>query len=171
MPTGRLFVITGPSGVGKGTLIGRLLERVPALELSVSATTRPPRPGERDGVDYHFLSDEQFEALARPGRPGRRRDRELQLRHPLEQSVNQRPLADTRRPRDDEQPPGGQGLVSAGRGRYRRKWLTSSARWRCDRPPIVLLGEIRHWARILLTLTCPYFGTARSMSETFALAM
>jgi guanylate kinase len=68
VPAGRLFVITGPSGVGKGTLIGRLLERVPALELSVSATTRPPRPGERDGVDYHFLSDEQFDALAREGK-------------------------------------------------------------------------------------------------------
>jgi guanylate kinase len=68
VPAGRLFVITGPSGVGKGTLIGRLLERVPSLELSVSATTRPPRPGERDGVDYHFLSDDQFEALAREGK-------------------------------------------------------------------------------------------------------
>jgi guanylate kinase len=57
---GRLFVITGPSGVGKGTLIRELLERVQGLELSVSATTRPPRPGERDGVDYHFLSEEEF---------------------------------------------------------------------------------------------------------------
>jgi guanylate kinase len=56
-----VFVITGPSGVGKGTLIRGLLERVPALELSVSATTRGPRPGERDGVDYHFLTPEQFE--------------------------------------------------------------------------------------------------------------
>lgn len=53
-------MITGPSGVGKGTLIKELLKRVPGLELSVSATTRPPRPGERDGVDYHFLSDEAF---------------------------------------------------------------------------------------------------------------
>jgi guanylate kinase len=53
-------VITGPSGVGKGTLIRELLERVPGLELSVSATTRPPRPGERDGVDYHFLGEEEF---------------------------------------------------------------------------------------------------------------
>jgi guanylate kinase len=68
VPAGRLFVITGPSGVGKGTLIGRLLERVPGLELSVSATTRPPRPRERDGVDYHFLSDEEFETLAREGK-------------------------------------------------------------------------------------------------------
>jgi guanylate kinase len=58
---GHVFVITGPSGVGKGTLIRGLLERVPGLELSVSATTRPPRPGERDGVDYHFLSGAEFD--------------------------------------------------------------------------------------------------------------
>jgi guanylate kinase len=58
---GHVFVITGPSGVGKGTLIRGLLERVAGLELSVSATTRPPRPGEGDGVDYHFLSDEEFD--------------------------------------------------------------------------------------------------------------
>ena len=64
MPAGRLFVITGPSGVGKGTLIHRLLEQMPELELSVSATTRPPRPGERDGVDYHFQSEEEFDRLA-----------------------------------------------------------------------------------------------------------
>ncbi len=58
---GRVFVITGPSGVGKGTLIKGLMQRIPALQLSVSATTRPPRPGERDGIDYHFLSDEDFQ--------------------------------------------------------------------------------------------------------------
>ncbi len=58
----RVFVITGPSGVGKGTLIALLRERVPQLELSVSATTRAPRPGERDGVDYHFLGEEEFDA-------------------------------------------------------------------------------------------------------------
>jgi guanylate kinase len=57
----RVFVITGPSGVGKGTLIRSLRERIPELELSVSATTRRPRPGERDGVDYHFLSDSDFQ--------------------------------------------------------------------------------------------------------------
>jgi guanylate kinase len=57
----RVFVITGPSGVGKGTLIRTLRERLPELELSVSATTRAPRPGERDGVDYHFLSDSDFQ--------------------------------------------------------------------------------------------------------------
>lgn len=57
----KVFVITGPSGVGKGTLIAKLLERVPGLELSVSATTRQPREGELDGRDYHFLSTGQFE--------------------------------------------------------------------------------------------------------------
>jgi guanylate kinase len=56
-----MFVITGPSGVGKGTLIGRLRERIPELELAVSATTRRPRPGEQHGVDYHFLTPEQFQ--------------------------------------------------------------------------------------------------------------
>jgi guanylate kinase len=57
----RVFVITGPSGVGKGTLIRGLLERVPELGLSVSATTRAPRPGESDGTDYHFLSPAEFD--------------------------------------------------------------------------------------------------------------
>jgi guanylate kinase len=56
-----VFVITGPSGVGKGTLIRALLERVPELELSVSATTRRARPGETQGVHYHFLTDEEFQ--------------------------------------------------------------------------------------------------------------
>ncbi len=65
--TPKVFVITGPSGVGKGTLIRGLLERVPELELSVSATTRAPRPGEEDGVDYHFLTPEQFEARVNAG--------------------------------------------------------------------------------------------------------
>jgi guanylate kinase len=63
----KVFVITGPSGVGKGTLIRGLRERIPDLELSVSATTRAPRPGERDGVDYHFLAPEEFERLAANG--------------------------------------------------------------------------------------------------------
>jgi guanylate kinase len=56
-----VLVITGPSGVGKGTLIRLLLARFPAMKLSVSATTRDPRPGEVDGVDYHFLSPAEFE--------------------------------------------------------------------------------------------------------------
>ena len=63
----KVFVITGPSGVGKGTLIRGLLEQVPELELSVSATTRAPRPGERTGIDYHFLSAPEFEARAAAG--------------------------------------------------------------------------------------------------------
>ena len=63
----KVFVITGPSGVGKGTLIRGLLERMPELELSVSATTRAPRPGEQDCVDYHFLTPEQFEARVSAG--------------------------------------------------------------------------------------------------------
>jgi guanylate kinase len=63
----RVFVITGPSGVGKGTLIRTLRERCPEIELSVSATTRAPRPGEVDGVDYHFLDDGEFERLVAEG--------------------------------------------------------------------------------------------------------
>lgn len=63
----KVFVITGPSGVGKGTLIRALFDRIPSLELSVSATTRPPRPGEQDGVAYHFLSHAQFEQRVEGG--------------------------------------------------------------------------------------------------------
>jgi guanylate kinase len=58
---GKVFVITGPSGVGKGTLIAKLLGEVPELELSISATTRKPREGERDGRDYHFLTEDEFQ--------------------------------------------------------------------------------------------------------------
>ncbi len=63
----RVFVITGPSGVGKGTLIGELLHRVEGLELSTSATTRSPRSGEQDGRDYHFLTPEEFDRRAIAG--------------------------------------------------------------------------------------------------------
>jgi guanylate kinase len=63
----RVFVITGPSGVGKGTLIRELMQRIPALRLSVSATTRGPRTGERDGVDYHFLSPDEFDRRVAAG--------------------------------------------------------------------------------------------------------
>jgi guanylate kinase len=62
-----VLVITGPSGVGKGTLIRRLLDRIPGAQLSVSATTRPPRAGEVNGRDYHFLSPEDFNQRVRAG--------------------------------------------------------------------------------------------------------
>ena len=58
---GKLVIISGPSGAGKSSVVRALLEMCPLpLELSVSATTRPPRPNERDGVDYHFLTKEEF---------------------------------------------------------------------------------------------------------------
>jgi guanylate kinase len=57
----KVFVITGPSGVGKGTLIRALLEQCPSLELSISATTRQPRTGEEDRRDYYFLSTAEFQ--------------------------------------------------------------------------------------------------------------
>ena len=63
----RVFVITGPSGVGKGTLIRGLMERLPELELSVSATTRAPRAGECDGSEYHFLTREEFDRKVSAG--------------------------------------------------------------------------------------------------------
>lgn len=63
----RVFVITGPSGVGKGSLISLLRHRIPELELSTSATTRGPRPGEKDGVDYHFLEPASFQEQVEAG--------------------------------------------------------------------------------------------------------
>ena len=63
-----VFVITGTSGEGKSTLAKRLVERVPGLTLAVSATTRPRRPGEKDGRDYRFFTEEDFDAeLAKGG--------------------------------------------------------------------------------------------------------
>ncbi|WP_017326484.1 guanylate kinase [Synechococcus sp. PCC 7336] len=60
---GRLIVVTGPSGVGKGTLLAAIRRRHPELQMSISATTRSPRPGEIDGVHYFFYTREQFESL------------------------------------------------------------------------------------------------------------
>ena len=64
---GRLVVISGPGGVGKGTVVAELARRRCDLEVSVSATTRPPRPGEHDGVDYHFLDNADFQARSAAG--------------------------------------------------------------------------------------------------------
>ena len=61
MRKGKTFIICGPSGVGKGTVVARLMATNPNLYFSVSATTRDPRPGEVDGVHYHFLSKEKFQ--------------------------------------------------------------------------------------------------------------
>ena len=60
-PAGKIVVISGPSGVGKTTILRTLLAQLPQLVPSISATTRPPRTGERDGVDYHFLPLEDFQ--------------------------------------------------------------------------------------------------------------
>jgi guanylate kinase len=67
MESGQLIVITGPSGVGKGTLVKSLLQRHDQLSLSISATTRPPRTGETNGQDYFFLSRSEFEAMIETG--------------------------------------------------------------------------------------------------------
>ena len=67
MSTSRVTVIAGPTAVGKGTVITRLRERFPQVELSVSMTTRSPRPGEVDGVHYHFVSEEEFVHLVDAG--------------------------------------------------------------------------------------------------------
>lgn len=60
---GVMFVISSPSGAGKTTLCRRLISEVPGVQLSVSATTRPARPGERDGADYHFVSEDRFQEM------------------------------------------------------------------------------------------------------------
>ena len=62
---GKLLVISGPSGTGKSTAIGVLMSKVDGLEFSVSATTRAPRPGEQDGVDYYFVTRERFDEMIR----------------------------------------------------------------------------------------------------------
>jgi len=64
---GQLIVITGPSGVGKGTLLRQLRQRHPELAVSISATTRPPRPTETNGVDYYFVSVPDFQAMLQAG--------------------------------------------------------------------------------------------------------
>ena len=65
MKQGKLFVFSGASGVGKSTVLSRVMEQRKDLRFSVSATTRPPRPGEQDGVNYYFVKKEQFEEMIR----------------------------------------------------------------------------------------------------------
>ena len=67
LSTGRLFLITGPSGVGKGTLVNALLQRHPQIWLSISATTRSPRSGEQHGQHYFFLERADFDAKVAAG--------------------------------------------------------------------------------------------------------
>ena len=67
MSKGKLIVISGASGVGKGTVLGIMMKKRKDLSFSVSATTRPPRPGEVDGVHYYFVSRERFEEMIAPG--------------------------------------------------------------------------------------------------------
>ncbi len=67
MRRGTVFVISGPSGSGKSTIIGRLLEQVEGLRFAVSCTTRGRRAGEREGLDYRFVSREEFEAMVQRG--------------------------------------------------------------------------------------------------------
>jgi guanylate kinase len=64
---GKLFVITAPSGAGKTSLIDAVMRDDPTLKISVSYTTRSPRPGEKDGVDYHFIERAKFDAMQRRG--------------------------------------------------------------------------------------------------------
>ncbi|MFO1316220.1 MAG: guanylate kinase [Burkholderiales bacterium] len=65
--SGCLFVLAAPSGAGKTSIVRALLEREPGMRLSISYTTRPPRPGETDGVDYHFVDEAKFMALKAAG--------------------------------------------------------------------------------------------------------
>ena len=65
--TGRLTVLAGPSGVGKGSVIAAVRRRHPDIWLSVSVTTRPPRPGETEGVEYHFVDQAEFDRLVAEG--------------------------------------------------------------------------------------------------------
>lgn len=67
MNKGKLFIISAPSGAGKGTVIGRIFELRDGIELSVSATTRKPREGEINGVHYHFLTMEEFDTMIAAG--------------------------------------------------------------------------------------------------------
>ena len=67
MMIGTLYIVAAPSGAGKTSLVKALVERLPGIEVSVSYTTRPPRPGERDGINYHFVDRETFQGMVARG--------------------------------------------------------------------------------------------------------
>jgi len=67
MPTGSLFIIAAPSGAGKTSLVKSVVEATPGVAVSISHTTRSPRPGEQNGVNYHFVSVADFEAMRDEG--------------------------------------------------------------------------------------------------------
>ena len=64
---GTLFIVAAPSGAGKSSLVNALLEREPGIVLSISHTTRPPRPNDKDGIHYHFVKRAEFELLIEKG--------------------------------------------------------------------------------------------------------
>ena len=113
-----VFVVTGPSGAGKGTLIRGLLERLPQLEVAISATTRPMRAGEEDGREYWFLDDERVQ------RAGRRRRVPRVGRVRLAQALRDAPLGDRpdrrARPRLRPRARARRGAARAGRGAGQR---------------------------------------------------
>ena len=153
----------------------RLAAAQPALELGAQGAVAAP--GVRRVLDELAVGDAAIElvgtekvivdavGLPRPRSARRRRHREAQLGHALEQPANERPLADAGRTGDHEDSGHRRRDAVAQR---RRSSATSSPRWRSESPPRVLLGEILHWDRILLTLTRPYLGTASSRSNTLA---
>jgi guanylate kinase len=117
--TGRLFVLSGPSGAGKGTIIKGALARRPDVVYSISATTRPARPGERDGVHYHFVSEDEF-------RSGMERDGFL------ESATVYGHLYGTPRPPVDE-------ALCAGRDVLLELDVQGAARVKEDRPEAILI--------------------------------
>ena len=131
-----LFVVSGPSGAGKSTLVRRLLATVPDLDFSVSCTTRPARAGERNGVDYHFVDETEFDRRERAGEflewarvHGRRYgtsarevDRSLAAGHDILLDVDTQGARSVRSRRPEAVlvfilPPGREALVSRLRGR------------------------------------------------------
>src|SRR6516165_7009883 len=112
--------------------------------------------------------------LARPRGAGRGRHGQLEAGHPLEQSADQRALPDAGGAGDHEDLGAACHRREPARGdartQRRRMSATSSRRWRSDKPPTVLLGEILHCPRILLTFTRPYLGTASRRSNTLAVS-